>query len=76
MPQKCPNCESYTLSYDPVRRTARCYRLDCDFEQRVKDEDEYYNKFVLIKRNWSNYCASTPLFVRKIRGTLKPVDDN
>jgi len=74
MPEKCPSCQSYTLSYDPVRKTARCYRVDCDFEEKVTDGDEYFEKFVITKLNWTNYCASTPAFVRKIRGTLKPVD--
>ncbi len=74
MSEKCPRCESYTLSYDPARRTARCYRLDCDFEEKVNDVDEYFKKFVITKLNWTNYCASTPFFVRKIRGTLEPVD--
>lgn len=74
MSEKCPRCESYSLSYDPVRGTARCYRMDCDFEEKVKDVDDYFDRFVIAKLNWDNYCASTPFFVRKIRGTLKPAD--
>ena len=76
MPEKCPMCKSYTLSYDPIRETARCYLFDCAFEKKVKDKDEYYKDFVLTERNWDNYCASTPLFVRKIRGTTEPLDRN
>lgn len=74
MAEICPKCKSYTLSYNPVRRSAMCYRLDCDFEERVPDEDNYFNRFVITKLNWTNYCASTPTFVRKIRGHLKPVE--
>lgn len=72
MAEICPKCKSYTLSYDPIRKTARCYFLDCGFEEGVQDEDEYFNKFVISELNWTNYCVSTPTFVRKIRGHLQP----
>lgn len=74
MSEICPHCKSYTLSYDPVRKTARCYSLECDFEKRVQDEDDYFNKFVISELNWTNYCASTPTFVRQIRGHFKPLE--
>ena len=73
--EKCPKSKDNYLSYDPHRKTACCVSHDCDFEEKVLDQEDYFRKFVISSLNWENYCARTPLFVRKIRGTLEPVGD-
>jgi hypothetical protein len=65
MAEFCPRCKSYTLSYDGLRRSARCYRLACDYEVPVANGDEYFNEFVISKGNYSNYCSMTPPVFRK-----------
>ena len=71
--EKCPKCEDYTLSYNPRRCVAVCNSHDCDYIQKVEDMEDYFNRYVISELNWDNYCAKTPLFVRKLRGTLTPV---
>jgi len=66
--EKCPKCNYYTLSYDPRLGTAICTRYSCDYSEVVSDSDDYYKKFVISQYNWDNFCASTPPFVRKLRG--------
>jgi hypothetical protein len=68
MAEKCPDCGSITLSYDPRNKTARCYKRICSFEKYVENKTNYFNEYVFTKSNWSNYCNSTPTFVREIRG--------
>ena len=70
--EKCPKCNCYTLSYDPRLRMAICTRHSCNYSKVVNDSEDYYNKFVISRDNWDNFCASTPLFVRKLRGTISP----
>jgi hypothetical protein len=72
MSEKCPKCKSYTLSHDKPRSTARCMRFNCDFEERVNDRNDYFDRFVLTELNWDGYCGSTPDYVREIRGHLAP----
>lgn len=71
--ERCPRCNNYTLNYDPRLGTATCTRFDCRYSEVVVNSDEYFNKFVISSSNWDNYCSQTPLFVRKLRGTLNPV---
>lgn len=64
----CPSCQDITLEFDPGKGrppSARC--LKCGWSESVQDERDYEKKFVLVARNWTNYCAQTPTFVRKIR---------
>lgn len=68
----CPKCKSYTLSYDSRRCVAICNSYECDYIYRVKDIEDYFNQFVVSELNWNNYCAKTPSFIRKLRGTLEP----
>lgn len=70
--EKCPKCKKIYLEHDPRYKAARCYNPDCDFWERVRDYDEFFERFVISELNWSNYCAQTPKFVREIRGTLSP----
>jgi len=72
MNEICPTCIQYTLNHDARRETARCYNYTCGFELRVRNYEEYFNRFVISKLNWTNYCAQTPLFIRRIRNTLEP----
>jgi hypothetical protein len=69
----CPKCHDYTLSYDPSRRTAICCSCSCNFEESVNGLEDYFNTYVISELNWDNYCAKTPLFIRKLRGTLEPI---
>jgi len=71
--EKCPKCNNYTLSYDPRSGKANCTRFNCNYSEIVDNSDDYYNKYVISKFNWDNYCAQTPLFVRELRGTLNPI---
>jgi hypothetical protein len=68
----CPKCHDYTLSYDPSRKVALCYSHACDYEMSVTGLEEYFKNYVISELNWENYCAKTPIFVRKLRGTLEP----
>jgi len=70
--ERCPKCKDYTLSYDPLRCGAVCTSYDCDYIEMVSDIDEYFKVYVISKLNWDNYCASTPFFIRELRGTLYP----
>lgn len=70
--ERCPKCNDYTLSYDPLRGAAVCTSHGCDYIKTVSDTDEYFKVYVTSKLNWDNYCASTPLFIRQLRGTLSP----
>jgi hypothetical protein len=68
----CPKCKDYSLSYDPRRKTARCYSLTCRFEEPVINSSDYFDRYVISPLNWENFCAQTPLFVREIRGIKEP----
>ena len=70
--ERCPKCLDYTLSFDPMSSTAVCNSYHCDFEQNVQNQNQYFKRYVITELNWNNYCAQTPTFVRKLRGTLAP----
>lgn len=74
--EKCPKCSDYTLSYEPQERDAVCKSYTCDFSQKVTDVNQYHKSYVISELNWKNYCAKTPLFIRKLRGTLTPIAAN
>ena len=71
--EKCPKCLDYTLSYDPVLRTACCNSYDCNFIKGVDNVGAYFKNYVISELNWSNYCAKTSPSVRRWRNTLAPV---
>lgn len=62
----CPKCNEYTLSLDLRDNVARCYNLNCDFEEKIKDYDDYFERFKISKLNWENYCAQTPPKFRRM----------
>jgi len=70
--ERCPKCLDYTLSFDPMNSTAVCNSYRCDFAQNVQNQNQYFKSYVITKLNWNNYCAQTPIFVRRLRGTLAP----
>jgi len=63
----CPKCKKYSLSLDLRDSVARCYNSDCDFKEKVKDYDDYFEKFKISELNWENYCAQTPPNFRRER---------
>lgn len=36
---ECPECKSNSLNYDPARKTARCCRSACSFEEQMSERD-------------------------------------
>ncbi len=71
--ERCPERRDYILSFDRRRRAAVCSnKHSCKFFEKATDQKDYFNRFVVSELNWENYCASTPAFVRKARGTLQP----
>lgn len=63
----CPKCKKYTLTLVIKDRVARCYNYDCDFEEKIVDNNDYFNKFVISELNWENYCGQTPREFRVVK---------